>query len=186
MDNAVFAASAGTVKCRGSSQDQNGGEPGFLRRPDSNRHSRRHTKVYHIQIRLPKIDELAARWWQVSPLLKRATDRSGGTYAPEDVLREVFGGVVGIWFVEDENEDLIAVAVAGVRQFPQKRVVQISFVAGKRLAEWWPEWVERMDQLARESGATAIYAYGRPGWIRFWKARGVAQHVTSEMLVRTL
>ena len=91
-----------------------------------------------------------------------------------------------MWFVEDDKEDLIAVVVAGVRQFPQKRVVQISFVAGKRLAEWWPIFVEEMDALARKSGATAIYAYGRPGWVRFWKARGIAQHVTSEMLIRAL
>lgn len=139
-----------------------------------------------IQIRLPKLDELTARWWQVSGLLRKATERSGGTYLPEDVLREVFAGAVGIWFVEDENEDLAAVVVAGVRQFPQKRVLQISFVAGKRLVEWWPIFVEEMDKLARASKATAIYAYGRPGWIRFWKSRGVAMHVTSEMLIRTL
>jgi len=50
----------------------------------------------------------------------------------------------------------------------------------------WPAWVDEMDRLARASNATAIYAYGRPGWIRFWKSRGVAMHVTSEMLIRTL
>lgn len=135
---------------------------------------------------MPKIDELAVRWWQVSPLLRKATDRAGGTYLPIDILKEAFAAQVGIYFIEDENDDLIAVAVAGVRQFPQKRVVQISFVAGKRLAEWWPAWVEEMDKLARASNATAIYAYGRPGWVRFWKSRGVAMHVTSEMLVRIL
>lgn len=91
-----------------------------------------------------------------------------------------------MWFVEDEKEDLIAIAVAGARQFPQRRVVQISFVAGRRLAEWWPIFVEEMDRLAKASGATAIYAYGRPGWVRFWKSRGVAQHVTSECLIREL
>lgn len=139
-----------------------------------------------LKIRLPKVDELTARWWQVGALLRRATDRSGGCYLPEDVLREVFANQVGIWLVEDESDDLIACIVAGVRQFPQKRVVQISFVAGKRLAEWWPMFVETMDDLARASGATAVYAYGRPGWIRFWRSRGVAMHVTSEMLIRTL
>lgn len=102
------------------------------------------------------------------------------------MLREAFAGQVGIWFVEDENEDLIAVAVAGVRQFPQKRVIQISFVAGKRLADWWEDFVRAMDDLAKASNATAIYAYGRPGWVRFWKSRGIAQHVTSECLIRTL
>lgn len=122
----------------------------------------------------------------MAPLLKKATDRAGGTYLPEDVLKEAFAGAAGIWFVEDEHEDLIAVAVAGARQFPQKRVVQISFVAGKRLTEWWPIFVDEMDKLARAANCTAIYAYGRPGWIRFWRARGIAMHVTSEMLIRTL
>ena len=139
-----------------------------------------------FRIHLPKLDELALRWWQVRPLLRKATDRSGGAYAPIDVLRDVFAGQVGIWLVEDDSGDLIAVAVAGVRQFPQKRAVQISFVAGKGLAEWWPMFVEEMDKLARAGKATEIYAYGRPGWVRFWKSRGVAQRVTSECLIRTL
>lgn len=139
-----------------------------------------------LVIRLPGFDELAFRWWSVAPILKKATDRAGGTYEPVDVLRDAFGGQVGIWFIEDEKEDIVAVAVAGVRQFPRKRVLQISFVAGKRLAEWWPIFVKEMDALARKANATAIYAYGRPGWIRFWKSRGIAQHVTSECLIRTM
>lgn len=102
------------------------------------------------------------------------------------MLREVCAGQVGMWFIEDENDDLIGVAVAGVRSFPQKRLIQISFVAGRRLAEWWPIFVEEMDKLARAQNATAIYSYCRPGWIRFWKSRGVAVHVSSELLVREL
>jgi hypothetical protein len=132
------------------------------------------------------LDELTRRWWEVFPLLRKATDRSGGTYQPIDVLREAINGQVGIWFIEDEAEDLIAVAVAGVRQFPQKRVVQISFIAGRGLAEWWPIFIEEMDKLARASNAASIYGYGRPGWVRFWKSRKIAVHVTSEMLIRDI
>lgn len=137
-------------------------------------------------IRLPNLDELTLRWWQIRPLLKRATDRTGGAYLPEDVLKEALAGIVGIWLIEDENDDLIAVAVAGPQQLPQARWLKISFVAGRRLADWWPLFVSEMDAVARKAGASKIYAYGRPGWIRFWKQRGVAQHVTSECLVRTL
>ena len=137
-------------------------------------------------IRLPDLAELSLRWWAVAPILKRATDRTAGAYEPIDVLREAFGGAVGIWIIEDENGDIVGVAVAGARQFPRQKVVQISFVAGKRLEDWWPEFVRVMDEFAKATGAQKIYSYGRPGWIRFWKARGVAQHVTSEMLVRTL
>lgn len=139
-----------------------------------------------LRIRPPTLDELWLRGWEVLPLLRKATDRSGGTYLPTDVLREIVIGQVGIWLVEDEREDLIAIAVAGSRQLPQRKVIQISFVAGKRLVEWWPIFVEEMDALARRAGASRIYAFGRPGWIRFWKSRGVAMHVTSEMLIRDI
>lgn len=138
------------------------------------------------RIRLPDLDELSLRWWQVEKILKRATDRTNGSYEPIDVLREAFAAQVGIWLVEDDSDDIIAVVVAGVRQFPRQKVLQISFVAGKRLEDWWPILVSEMDRVARAAGAAKIYSYARPGWIRFWKARGVAQHVTSEMLIRTL
>jgi hypothetical protein len=138
-----------------------------------------------LQIRLPQPDELALRYGEIKPLLKKATDRAGGSYLPIDVLREMFLGQVGIWLVED-GDALVGLAVAAARQFPQQRVIHISFVAGRRLEEWWPLFVDEMDKFARASKATAIYAYGRPGWVRFWKARGVAQHVASEMMVRRI
>ena len=50
-------------------------------------------------------------------------------------MKEAMAGVMGIWFIEDEKEDLIAVAVAGPQQMPQTRWFKITFVAGKRLAE---------------------------------------------------
>lgn len=105
---------------------------------------------------------------------------------PEDVLKEAFAGIVGIWFIEDENEDLIGVAVAGPQQLPQARWLKISFVAGKRLVEWWPLFVDEMSDVARKAGCSKIYAYGRPGWVRFWKQRKVAVHVASECLIREL
>lgn len=127
---------------------------------------------------------MALRWWQVAPILKRATDRSGGTYQPIDVLKEVFAGQIGLWLIEDENEDLIAVGTARVRQFPQKRVVHIEFIAGKRLDDWWALFLEEMDKLARDANATEIYALGRAGWVRFLQSRGAMQHIASEILVR--
>lgn len=100
------------------------------------------------------------------------------------MLKEVFAERVGIWLIEDENEDLIAIAVAGPQQMPQARWLRITFVAGKRLAEWWPIFVEEMDIVKTQAGCSKIYAYARPGWVRFWKSRGVAVHVASECIVR--
>lgn len=99
-------------------------------------------------------------------------------------MKEAINGLVGIWLIEDENDDLIAVAVAGPQQMPQARWLKITFVAGKRLADWWPLFVDEMDTVKEKAGCSKIYAYARPGWVRFWKARGVAVHVASECIIR--
>jgi hypothetical protein len=136
-------------------------------------------------IRLPALDELARRWSEVGPILKRATDRTQGCYEPIDVLRQAMAGQVGFWFIET-GARLDAVVVVEIRQYPRKRAVAINFIAGRRLTEWWPEFVERMDALARHHGCTLISAYGRPGWVRFWQRRGVAVNIASEIIVREL
>jgi len=94
-------------------------------------------------------------------------------------------GQVAFWLIE-EPAGLVAVVVIENRQHPRKRVLTINFIAGRRLGEWWPLFVDLMDQLARRLGCTGIAAYGRPGWVRFWKARGVAVHIASEIMVRQL
>ncbi|HEX6840808.1 MAG TPA: hypothetical protein VF113_04740 [Stellaceae bacterium] len=117
--------------------------------------------------------------------MKRATDRTRGCFEPIDVFRQAGAGQVGIWFIEDDGR-LIGVTAARIAQYPRKRLLCIDFVAGRRLAEWWPVFVEEMDTFARSRGCDEIAAYGRPGWVRFWRQRGVAAKVASEIMVRAL
>jgi len=128
---------------------------------------------------------LSARWGEIAPVLKRATDRTEGCYEPIDVLQQSLNGQVAIFTIED-GAQLVAVATGRVNVFPRRRFWTIDFVAGRRLAEWWPLFVDAMDALARQAGCAKITAYGRPGWSRFWKARGVAQSIASEIMVRAL
>lgn len=136
-------------------------------------------------IRLPPLEELAARWGEIEPILKRATLRTQGCYEPIDVLRQAMAQQVAFWLIED-GARLDAVAVTEVRQYPRKRVLLVNFIAGRRLAEWWPEFVAVMDKIAREQHCRMISAYGRPGWVRFWGRRGVASAIASEIIVREL
>lgn len=138
-----------------------------------------------LTIRPPALDELARRWAEIAPILARATAYTGGCYEPVDVLQEAFAGKLAVFLVED-GAQLVAVTTARINQFPRRRLLTIDFVAGRRLAEWWPLFIEAMDALARQSGCTKITAYGRPGWVRFWRARGVAQRLASEIMVRDL
>ncbi len=136
-------------------------------------------------IRIIAPDELRLRWSAIEPLLKRATDRTHGGYEPIDVFVQGMAGQVAFWLIED-NERLDAVVVTEVRQMPRKRSLVINFIAGHRLAEWWPLFVETMDEHARQRECRDIIAYARKGWVRFWKSRGVAETALTEIMVRPL
>jgi hypothetical protein len=105
---------------------------------------------------------------------------------PGDVLMEILNQQADIWLIEDEDGHLIGQAVARIVPHPRSRALSISFVSGRRLAEWWPIFVDEMDRIARERGCSTIFAYGRPGWARFWKQRGVATKIASEIIVSGL
>lgn len=140
-----------------------------------------------MQIRIPPLAELASRWPEIEPLLRKATARTGGRYEPIHVLQMAMAGRAGFWLIEDDGA-LIAVAVGEVRQWPTGlKDLDIPFVAGRRLGEWWPLFVEETEARARALDCAAVTsACGRRGWARFWRAHGVKVHVAGETVIRDL
>src|SRR6266496_63818 len=90
-----------------------------------------------LTIRPPPVDELARRWPEIEPLLRRATDRTDGCYEPVDVLQLALSAQLWVWLIEDAGE-LAGIATARLNVFPRKRLLTVDFIAGRRLAEWWP------------------------------------------------
>jgi hypothetical protein len=123
-------------------------------------------------IRIPPIGEILNRWHEIEPLLQRATARTHGCYEPEDVLAMVFSGRGTMLLIEDqEGGDLLVVVVTEVRQHPRKRVIDVNFIGGvlsndSGLREWAPMLVERLEEMARQIGATLLSGVGRVGWAR--------------------
>ncbi|HEY2417836.1 MAG TPA: hypothetical protein VGH84_07950 [Steroidobacteraceae bacterium] len=74
--------------------------------------------------------------------------------------------------IEDqEGGDLLVVVVTEVRQHPRKRVIDVNFIGGalsndSRLREWAPMLVQRLEEMARQVGATLLSGVGRVGWSR--------------------
>lgn len=114
-------------------------------------------------IRLPPLDELALRWHQAEPLLRRATSRTG-CYEPIDLLRNALAGLMGIWFVEFDQ--LVTVAVTEVRQYPRKRVLEVPFIAGDGMRRWAGPLLAALDEHGRHCGCAHLVGSGRRGWAR--------------------
>jgi hypothetical protein len=140
-----------------------------------------------LEIRVPPLEALALRWPEIEPLLRKATKRTKGRYEPVHVLQQAMAGRVGFWLIEDGGE-IVAVAVGEVRQYPSGlKDLDIPFVAGKRLAEWWPLFVAETEAKGRELGCAAVTsACGRPGWEKFWRAHGIEVEVAGLTIVRNL
>jgi hypothetical protein len=119
-----------------------------------------------MSVRLPPLDELALNWWRVEPLLRRATQITG-CYEPIDVLQLAMAGQVGVWFCGD----LDAVIVTEVKQYPRRRVLEMMFCGGDKMASWLKDAIEIMDEHAQRCGCSHIACIGRPGWERAWQGR---------------
>lgn len=123
-----------------------------------------------IEIRTPPLEEIARRWNEIEPALKRATDRTQGCYEPVDVLAMVCAGRLMMMLIEDDGK-LLVVVVIEIRIFPRRKVLDASYIGSVpgsdfRMKEWAPMLVEHLGMLARHYGATLLTGCGRIGWAR--------------------
>lgn len=81
---------------------------------------------------------------------------SGGFYTVDDILRLVGEGKMQSFAHGDTW------VLTQVHEFPRKKVVEISYVIGDMDAVLAIQ--ERINEFAKEIGASLIIASGRPGW----------------------
>lgn len=112
----------------------------------------------------------AARYWHVfEPMFETVTKETRGCYATVDVLREILNGQQVMWAVWDKERGTIdAVMTTAIINHPGRRTCRIVYVAGERMGEWLTEFREKVEQYAKEQGATALEGNFRRGWLRVW------------------
>jgi hypothetical protein len=138
-----------------------------------------------VQIRTPPIDEVARRWAEIEPILRRCTEAEGRLYEPVDLLAMAMSGQVGLWLIEDGS--LVAVAVCSVKVYPRKKVFDINYIVGARAKEWWADFMAEAERKAREFGCThVISSAARPGWERFSARLGIKLRIAGMTFVRDL
>lgn len=138
-----------------------------------------------ILIRTPPLDEIARRWNEIEPPLKRATDLTQGCYEPVDVLALVCAGRLMMMLIEDDDK-LMVVVVIEIRIFPRRKTLDASYIGGvpgsaNRVKEWAPMLVEHLEKLARHYGATLLTGWGRIGWAKCCGYKIVGGYMTREV-----
>lgn len=131
-------------------------------------------------VRLPPLEELALRWAEIEPLLRKATVRTG-CYEPVDLLQMALMGRAGIWIAERDGEILVAI-VTEVKQYPRRRVLEVMFGGGSDMGEWIKPMVAALDEHAKAAGCAQVATAGRPGWARVWGARATGDVILARDL----
>lgn len=121
-----------------------------------------------VAVRLPPLDEVAERWSEIAPLLRKATRRNG-CYEPIDLLQLAFAGQAGIWVCE-VNGEIYAAMVTMVKVFPRRRILEMVAGGGSGMKHWIEPLRAAIDAHARELGCSHIHSVARPGWLRAWGA----------------
>lgn len=119
-------------------------------------------------------------WSAIEPLLKKAVDRGHERYTIDDVCRFIDEQVMQL-SVAIAGDEIIAVFVTEVIDYPQSRALRAVFTGGEigRVDEWMAEFDAYLDEGANAIGADLVELHGRPGWARKLKPICQPEEVTT-------
>ncbi|WP_422001757.1 hypothetical protein [Reyranella sp.] len=113
--------------------------------------------------------DLPRAWPHLWPLLEPAVRRSADVPAPRPLAR-LIAGEAQLWAVVEAGRPIAAV-VTQITLQPETRCL-VWLVGGRRLRDWAPFFVARLEAWARGWGCVSIWGAGRPGWARLVAAMG--------------
>ena len=104
-------------------------------------------------------------WSAIEPLLAKAVGRGLGRYSLTDVCEAIDKQLMQLSVAVIDNE-IVAVFVTEVINYPQARALRAVFTGGSRADEWMADFDVYLDAGARAVGANLVEMHGRLGWLR--------------------
>lgn len=128
-----------------------------------------------MQISAVPITGLPVILEQVVPLLKRATDRSGGRWTVEDAIDAILDEQQVLWIAyegEPPNLKIWGVVTTRVAEYPRLKMLDIVICAGDDLKSWMKPMLEALDVWRVRNECAGLECVGREGWERRLKPFG--------------
>jgi hypothetical protein len=108
----------------------------------------------------------------ILPLLTKAVDRGLERYSLTDVCEAIDKQLMQLSVAVIDNE-IVAVFVTEVINYPQAKALRAVFTGGERVDEWLADFDAYLDEGARAVGADLVEMHGRLGWLK--KLRPICQ-----------
>ena len=110
-------------------------------------------------------------WGDVSGLLYKAIETSGGKYHIDDIYRNITEGYYNLWLIVDnkDGEKVIAALTTRIIWYPNRKAMAMDWIGGKRMMEWLPKAMEILKDYAKDCGCSHLEGYGRKAWSKVLK-----------------
>ena len=132
-----------------------------------------------VHVAIVDFDLIEGVWPMVEPMLRMATDTSGGRYDTLTVLQDICNGKSSLWAVWTEADGVLAGFTTTIVDYPLTRRLSIPFLGGNGFLEHLDAVDDAVTQYAKAHGCTGIEVIGRRGWQRALKRIGFDYSFTS-------
>jgi hypothetical protein len=105
-------------------------------------------------------------WPKIAKYIEPALAVGGGRFSTADVLEWVKLGRYGVFVAADPAGEMVAVMVLCFQEYPQMRVLEVSYVGGRDFRRWRRELVRAVVTVARNTGCSKVEFRGRKEWGR--------------------
>ena len=110
-------------------------------------------------------------WGDVSNMLNKAIVTSAGKYHIDDIYRHLNEGYYNLWLIIDDKKDekVIAAITTRIIEYPSKKAMALDWVGGKRMNDWLPLVLEKINSFAKDCECEHLEGYGRKAWSKVLK-----------------
>ena len=123
------------------------------------------------QISLVPSDRIMSAWGHVEHFMEMAADATNGRYTSMDILDALLNMNHDLWVVFDE-ESIKGALVTAIKQYPNKRYLELAFIGGENGHSWKDQMLGIMRRWAHDNSCDGIESCARLGWAKIFKDDG--------------
>jgi hypothetical protein len=123
-------------------------------------------------------------WILVKDYIQDALNRSGGYADHEHIKDQIKKNLMQLWVAwSEDDQKLYAVGVTELKEYPKYKTMNFRILTGERM-DLWVQYLEPMEQWAKQQGVDKMEFYARPGWEKFLKTKGyVKSHIQLDKFI---
>lgn len=108
-------------------------------------------------------------WNKIKPLVKKATDYSGGRHTVDTTKYLCETGMMNLWLVFKDVKNIEAIITTQKVIYPARTMMSVVLCGGKNMNKWARLAINTVNDYAKKEKCSGVEVMGRPGWRKIFK-----------------